>query len=624
MKLLTYFILPSIKGYLVTFIICIVFSTNLLSQGIEGTTGGNGAKIIFKENFNAVIGTKFDFTGTPRDLNRWTFGAVSGFTLTANPTMGTAHWFNSVSGFEEGSTHYVLMTSSVGATRGGYIWSPEFVLPDEDGLFARVAIQYEVFGSPGNIANLNNLQIGMAFDGDNDRVPDGPTPIVTDFVPGGPYGDFAGNFVALGNNYIRVFYFDLSDFKNRTGRLGLRITNSNSMEQRFRIDDFVVGTRPSNDMCVNAFPLMDGLNGGVNGFYTTTASGLVPRLPSSNSNMGGATAYVGPGTNGIGSIPVNGGIYDDFNPAAGGGPFSNSSNTVEASTWYKITTPASAGDCPSGNLQVRLTFENLSCGSRRGNYPNQIQFRIYNNGVCGSTADASTHALSGTLHLNNNGTSTTPNLAYNSTYYIMVDPVGANDCRFNIRAETLINGVAQIDENCILLPVELDYFKGICQNYKAHLTWRTLTEKNNDFFTVERSNDGITWNEVGRLDGAGTSSSPNAYSFEDDQYIRDVSYYRLKQTDFDGKYEYFNLIAIKCENSDAIEIFPNPSNGHFFVSGINKDSQFTITNLSGQTVLSGVFESSSKTIDISSCASGTYFIAVLDHAGSNWFKLVKY
>jgi hypothetical protein len=384
---------------------CLCFQA-IMAQGISGTTSANGVEIIFKENFNAVIGTKFDFTGSPRDLNKWTFGAVPGYTLTANPTMGTGSWFNSVAGFEEGSTHYVIMSSSFGATRGGYIWSPQVMLPDKDGLFVRVVIQNAPFGSPGPLSNVNNLQIGMAFDGDNDRVPDGPTPIVTDFASGGPYGDFPGNFFLNSNNNIRVFYFDLSSFRNRTGRVGLRITNSNSMEQQFRIDDFVLGTRPSNDLCSNAFTLLDGLNGGGNGFYTTTASGLVPKLPSSDSNMGGQTAFVGAGANGVGSIPHIATIIDDYNPSTGAGPFSNDGNTIEASTWYKFTTPSSADVCAPGNLQVRFTIENLSCGARRGNYPNQIQFRIFNSGVCGSAAAASTHALTGTLHLNNNGVTT--------------------------------------------------------------------------------------------------------------------------------------------------------------------------------------------------------------------------
>lgn len=98
---------------------------------------------------------------------------------------------------------------------------------------------------------------------------------------------------------------------------------------------------------------------------------------------------------------------------------------------------------------------------------------------------------------------------------------------------------------CSPLPIELVDFNGT--NYYDHnlLTWVSATELNNHFYTLERSVDGFNWSEITYIDGAGTSSTPIFYSYKDYTYIKDVTnYYRLKQTDFNGNFEYFKIIDV--------------------------------------------------------------------------------
>ena len=73
------------------------------------------------------------------------------------------------------------------------------------------------------------------------------------------------------------------------------------------------------------------------------------------------------------------------------------------------------------------------------------------------------------------------------------------------------------------------------------MKWSTATEIDNDYFSIERSIDGINWQTITNVIGAGNSTSLKQYSFTDKELNNDISYYRLKQTDFSRKFKYFSL-----------------------------------------------------------------------------------
>jgi hypothetical protein len=91
------------------------------------------------------------------------------------------------------------------------------------------------------------------------------------------------------------------------------------------------------------------------------------------------------------------------------------------------------------------------------------------------------------------------------------------------------------------LPVELLYFYAENEAYIT-LNWATAVEINNDFFSIERSEDGEQFYEIARVDGHGNSNQKNAYRFTDKFILSPVEFYRLKQVDFDGQFEYFHII----------------------------------------------------------------------------------
>ncbi len=117
--------------------------------------------------------------------------------------------------------------------------------------------------------------------------------------------------------------------------------------------------------------------------------------------------------------------------------------------------------------------------------------------------------------------------------------------------------------------VKLIQFTGITKNGKIVLSWATVAEVNNDYFTVEKSNDGTCFEEYGTIEGAGNSTVLKQYSLDDLHPNNGKNYYRLKQTDRNGDFEYCRVIAVESEAiKEAIEIIalkPNPFTNNFSI-----------------------------------------------------------
>ncbi len=114
-----------------------------------------------------------------------------------------------------------------------------------------------------------------------------------------------------------------------------------------------------------------------------------------------------------------------------------------------------------------------------------------------------------------------------------------------------------------LLPVELSSFSGRVVNNKVYLQWRTETEVNNYGFEIQRSTDRITWSKIGFVPGSGNSNAPKDYSFTDQSLPNGTLYYRLKQEDLDGKFEYSKEINLNYNVASDVVLYqnyPNPFN----------------------------------------------------------------
>ncbi len=163
------------------------------------------------------------------------------------------------------------------------------------------------------------------------------------------------------------------------------------------------------------------------------------------------------------------------------------------------------------------------------------------------------------------------------------------------------------------LPIELLSFNAKPDNDFVNITWSTLSETNNDYFTVEKSKDAINFETVANVDGAGNSNTRLNYSAKDNEPFSGISYYRLKQTDFDGMVTYSNIVVIDFvrQLTAAVNIYPNPFSTSITVM-INDASQtnnceLRIYNAMGAEVMNTTITKQSTTLETSNLPSGTYF-----------------
>lgn len=182
----------------------------------------------------------------------------------------------------------------------------------------------------------------------------------------------------------------------------------------------------------------------------------------------------------------------------------------------------------------------------------------------------------------------------------------------------------------IVLPVELVSFTGKCTDEEqVILNWATASETNNDYFEVQR-NIGMLegWKSVGTVKGAGNSSTIRNYEFTDVSSLsfgdgQGERFYRLKQTDYDGKYEYSPITSVHfpCQNED-IAILPNPSSGIFAVTGLAPNSELSVYNVWGEKVFLRKSNNEFIIIDLSDKPEGVYFIQIKTDKESFTHKLI--
>ncbi len=148
------------------------------------------------------------------------------------------------------------------------------------------------------------------------------------------------------------------------------------------------------------------------------------------------------------------------------------------------------------------------------------------------------------------------------------------------------------------LPIKLgDFSAQVYTERSARLSWQTLREQNSDYFGIERSDDGLFWDEIGQVKAAGYSAGSLLYSYIDAALPNlrnkvDIFYYRLKMTDLDGTFAYSDVRAVDFRNNDQtseLRIFPNPASHllHVDISGWEgaEAVQIRLADASGKAVL---------------------------------------
>ncbi|MFT4665462.1 MAG: hypothetical protein ACI9RM_000967 [Ulvibacter sp.] len=202
--------------------------------------------------------------------------------------------------------------------------------------------------------------------------------------------------------------------------------------------------------------------------------------------------------------------------------------------------------------------------------------------------------------------------------------------RVNTTLADLLNGVnwnqpaGPITLSCTdftnhMLPVELVDFEAEEKNENVYLNWSTATEINNDYFLIEHSIDGKQFEKIERVDGVGNSVLINHYNFIHKGPVNGVNYYRLRQVDYDGRFEYSDIVSVKLRSENKeVSVYPN-----FFSESItvkipllennytsNNERTIKVFGVYNRLVQSHKLPNSDDTIDLnfSELSEGIYFI----------------
>lgn len=184
------------------------------------------------------------------------------------------------------------------------------------------------------------------------------------------------------------------------------------------------------------------------------------------------------------------------------------------------------------------------------------------------------------------------------------------------------------------LPVQIIQFSGRRNGHFNSLTWKTASEVNNDYFIVEKSEDGISFQYLNLVKGAGNSNSEMKYQLSDAAPYENITYYRLKQVDFDGRFSYSNVISIKSSDYvvwENIHVYPNPFNEEIIIeTEINKNAEMSVAiiDLVGNIIKEQKFELPDvdkhkikfNVIDI---PKGMYFILIHSGEARHFEKIIK-
>lgn len=313
-------------------------------------------------------------------------------------------------------------------------------------------------------------------------------------------------------------------------------------------------------------------------------------------------------------------------------------NGNHESAWFKFqptgttaTITLSGLDGPSGLGYQAIVLEN-SLGN--GCPPSVANFTV----PIGGCPDDESINNTDYLNANGGGTSIAGNvyqndinfnmefnlsgLTPNKVYYLYVDGNTTTvDETFIVELSTTGAGEGPngtISCNNTTLPVEFLDFITTFENDKVLIYWSTASERNNNKFIVEKSIDHIKWISIDEINGAGNSVQKQEYYAYDNEPNNGVNYYRIKQIDHDGKFDYSFVRTMKIENQ--LMISPNPNKGNFMLYGLNykRENNIEVFNVYGQKIKELNTINAEIEINLSECDNGIYYLLI------NQSKILKF
>ncbi len=190
-----------------------------------------------------------------------------------------------------------------------------------------------------------------------------------------------------------------------------------------------------------------------------------------------------------------------------------------------------------------------------------------------------------------------------------------NNSRFTL-------GTTDVGETA--LPVDLIRFTATSSNNDALLQWATATELNNSHFSIERSFDGNSFEHIDQVFGNGNSASVIEYEYLDKNILRShqTVFYRLKQVDFDSKFEYSPIVYLKSQNENMATVYPNPAVDFINISKQGCSFSVKIINQSGVIVQAKYNISDNTQFSVKQLPTGLYVVQILSEDGDETHKIL--
>ena len=215
-----------------------------------------------------------------------------------------------------------------------------------------------------------------------------------------------------------------------------------------------------------------------------------------------------------------------------------------------------------------------------------------------------------------------------SAFTISVNSVRKDECIDVVVTFTAHGGTP--DPSCELLsalPVELIAFNAAERDEQIHLSWTTASEIDNDFFQVEHSVDGTHFETIDKITGAGTTSEVNIYTFIHKKPSNSVNYYRLKQVDFDGAFEYSNVVSVFFKGDNEWFLRPTLTGDQITIQWSEniQPEAISIFSLTGKMIFDKKIntENSVEEIDVQHLPKGQYFLKLKSGRSISTKRFIK-
>ncbi len=426
----------------------------------------------------------------------------------------------------------------------------------------------------------------------------------------GNWNDYGGGFT----NATSLVNFNGSSLQTITSPGGenftnLKISNSGTGIQLFNsVQTSTIMTMTQGNINLNGNTFTLGLSIANNGTLVYTAGTII--------GAGTFTRWFKTGVIAAGSVtglfPM--GTATDYRPffvsAPVAGPTTGGSMSVSYNDATTNTNVAIVDGASTVVVRKDLNWAVSTNGITNGTYNLQVQGTGF--GLIGAVSDLRLTLINSVTGVAGVNGGTTLNPQINRTGVTLA----------NLTNTFYVGSINSVNTP---LPITLISFNAYPDNGEVKLEWSTASETDNAFFTIQKSTDGQGWETVQKVLGSGTSSITENYTAYDLTPYSGISYYRLMQTDIDGKQSFSPIISINLGNKDAdITVYPNPATSLIKISFPSAGRyEVSLLNISGQIVNSTVLTTSDNLVlNVSGFKTGIYFIRIIHEGKTETKKLI--